>query len=381
MFSGATNFMVSGGEFNMGQGNYSCVDRPTLRGAATTFRHLSHFSFDVLLPTDTFLLTSGSGRCSSGNVKISTSTEVVGIVKVLIAVHYLDASALEETEISLIDRTVDDARVERGVSILPSVTASLYFDVLITLPPDVYIDQFSTNVPNFSHHLTNLDHISLGELSLSGSNGDINITILAAEMMTLVTSRGTVSVECWVGSAAVVRTSNAGIFGVYFAAESLNLKTTNGHIDVDVTVEANDNEAKNITMQTTNMALDSNIKLNTSSGRGGHFEVQAKTSNGRLGTQVASLPHQSVLALEATTSNAEVFLTMPSEYQGNFQLWSSNSGVPLVHEGSPHSARTLERTWSSPGTAHGKVYWRNKNSMPPGMVTLRTCNASAAIYF
>ncbi|KAJ7124700.1 hypothetical protein C8R46DRAFT_1364218 [Mycena filopes] len=368
-FSGAQGFVVSGGQFNIVNG-----DSPTFHTNPLRPSLQSHVSLNVLLPTDTFLLTSGSGQ-SSGKVEISTSIEVVGMVQVHIAVHYQHASAFEKTEISLIDRVIDDDRVERGVSILPSTTDVLYFDVMITLPSDGYIDRFATNVPNFSHHLNNLRHISFGELALSGSNGNINASILAAERMKLSTSNGVVSVEYWVGRTAVVHTSNAAISGAYVAAESLRLETTNGRIGVDITVDAKDNGTKDITMQTTNATLCSEITLNTFSGRGGRFQIEAKTSNGRLETHVASLPQQSVLALNATTSNAQASLTIPSEYQGNFELWSPNN---VVHQ-SPNCGRTLERTVSRKKTC-GKIYF-DENGMPPGRLTLRTSSASATINF
>ncbi|KAJ7898846.1 hypothetical protein B0H14DRAFT_3124272, partial [Mycena olivaceomarginata] len=345
-------------------------------------------SFPVPLPTDAFLLTS-KGHCL-GNLTITASSEVINIAQVDITMHYDSRLARERTRISIIENRIDHDRVERGVNIFISDTDRLCFEIVVTLPGSLYIDRLETNLPNFSHDLDNLEDLSFGEISLNGSNGKFKqrliiicslcpaLTTLAAERLKLSTSNAAVSAEYWVGRAAEVHTTNAPISGTYHATDSVNLETNNGNICVHASLDAgNSTETKELIMRTSNGALSSSVELKASSDSGGSFRVKTNTSNARLEMRVESLPVQSVLTLEATTTNSQASVTLPAEYQGHIQLQVSNS-VPLVHR--RNSVFTLESLHSKGKFAvDGKVY-NNKGNMPLGKVTLQTSNAPATIY-
>ncbi|KAJ7861099.1 hypothetical protein B0H14DRAFT_3863573, partial [Mycena olivaceomarginata] len=333
-------------------------------------------SFPVPLPTDAFLLTS-KGHCW-GNLTITASSEVINIAQVDITMHYDSGLARERTRISIIENRIDHDRVERGVNIFTSDTDRLCFEMVVTLPRSLYIDRLETDLPNFSHDLENLEGLSFGEISLSGSNGKIQTKTFAAERLKLSTSNAAVSAEYWVGCAAEVHTTNAPISGTYHATDSVNLETLNGNICVHASLDAgNSTETKELIMRTRNGALSSSVELKASSDSGGSFRVKTNTSNARLEMRVESLPVQSVLTLEATTTNSQASVTLPAEYQGHIQLQTSNS-VPLVHR--RNSVFTLENFPSKGKFAiDGKVY-KDKGNMPLGKVTLQTSNAPATIY-
>ncbi|KAJ7843905.1 hypothetical protein B0H14DRAFT_2585489 [Mycena olivaceomarginata] len=286
-------------------------------------------SFPVPLPTDTFLLTS-KGHCL-GNLTITASSEVINIAQVDITMHYDSGLARERTKISIIENRIDHDRVERGVNIFTSDTDRLCFEMVVTLPRSLYIGRLETDLPNFSHDLDNLEGLSFGEISLSGTNGKIQTKTLAAERLKLSTSNAAVSAEVvLVGRAAEVHTTNAPISGTYHATDSVNLETINGNICVHASLDAgNSTETKELIMRTSNGALSSSVELKTSSESGGSFRVKTNTSNARLEMRVESVPVQSVLTLEATTTNSQASVFLPAEYQGHIQLQASNS-VPLV---------------------------------------------------
>ncbi|KAJ7842674.1 hypothetical protein B0H14DRAFT_2359498 [Mycena olivaceomarginata] len=58
-----------------------------------------------------------------------------------------------------------------------SDTDRLCFEMVVTLPRSLYIGRLETDLPNFSHDLDNLEGLSFGEISLSGSNGKIQTKV------------------------------------------------------------------------------------------------------------------------------------------------------------------------------------------------------------
>ncbi|KAJ7776085.1 hypothetical protein B0H14DRAFT_3587839 [Mycena olivaceomarginata] len=327
-------------------------------------------SFPVPLPTDTFLLTS-KGHCL-GNLTITASSEVINIAQVDITMHYDSGLARERTKISIIETRIDHDRVERGVNIFAVFRDGGH-------PSQVSVHWAPRNRPP---QLLTRPRQSGGSQFwrdfLEWLNGKIQTKTLAAERLKLSTSNAAVSAEYWVGRAAEVHTTNAPISGTYHATDSVNLETINGNICVHASLDAgNSTETKELIMRTSNGALSSSVELKTSSESGGSFRVKTNTSNARLEMQVESLPAQSVLTLEATTTNSQASVTLPAEYQGHIQLQASNS-VPLVHR--RNSVFTLENFPSKGKFAiDGKVY-KDKGNMPLGKVTLQTSNAPATMY-
>ena len=138
--------------------------------------------------------------------------------------------------------------------------------------------------------------------------------------------------------------------------------------------------------------IDSTIRFDTSSGKAGNFKVKATTSNGDLTTRIVSAPLDSVINVDARTSNSRASIDIPTTYEGGFTLSTSNS-VPDVHRASDHERdpacpdhsdcrsrrRSLEIYGISEGKASGSVFWDRKNS-GRGNVALTTSNRPVALY-
>ncbi|KAJ7510499.1 hypothetical protein B0H11DRAFT_1959357 [Mycena galericulata] len=322
----------------------------------------------------------------------------VSLDRVHIAVHYYKKYVRDKAKICLVDRKDG----ESGVGIFTpkywrsrSRSDRLYFEVVLTLPEGtspLYINRLATYVSNFSHDLDSLkDIINFGEITLKGSNGKIHARTIGAENATFTTSNAAVSADYLLAQRTLVRTSNAAVSGQYFATDSIDLITSNGAIRADVALNASDSkETKRLTMRTSNHAIQSTIDLATSSGSGGSFSVKVYTSNGLLAPRLASAPLDSVLALDARTSNSRAVVTLPSTYEGDLAVSTSNA-VPAInfdsHKQDPRCndqpdcesrKRVLDSRVVTKGRAAGSVYWDRENRHR-GRVTVQTANAAASI--
>ncbi|KAJ7750100.1 hypothetical protein DFH07DRAFT_550660 [Mycena maculata] len=372
----------------------TCVStwRTGVGGTQGSFPYSAGITLDVPLPDETLLFLS-QGSLSAGNLRITTSSEISGIARVHITVHYYRENVRDSAKICSIDRKSG----ERGVGIFtpmwssPSATDRLYFDVVLTLPRGnpLYINRLATDVNNFSHDLDALkDIVNFGEISLKGTNGQIFTGSLGAAVATLTTTNAPVKADYLATQSTTVRTSNDAISGNYYAVDLVDLRTSNGPVNVFVDLDSSDSKAtKKVTMRTSNDVLASTINLGTPSGSGGKFHVDAETSNGLLATTIASSPLDAVLYVQAKTSNSPASLTLPPTYEGDFDVRSSNSAPPALKRLNP-----LEKDPASKGrtravgtnvmtkrTMSGTVYWTKANRHR-GTVKLETSNAPVTLY-
>ncbi|KAJ7125371.1 hypothetical protein C8R44DRAFT_619533 [Mycena epipterygia] len=346
----------------------------------SSFPYSTGGSFDVPLPSETLLLLS-QGALSAGNLKITTSSELTDLARVHITVHYYNTAVRDSARVCVIKRKSG----ESGVGIFTpkrwrnhARTDRLYFEVQLILPRSttsspLYINRLATDVSNFSHDVDALKGVvNFGELILRASNGKIQAQDLTAP-------------------AAAISSSNGAISGYYKVSDSLDLTTSNGAIQVTAVIDAGESTAvKKLTMRTSNNVLESAVSLGTSSGTGGNFLVKASTSNGRLTTGVVSAPLDSVLTLDARTTNTAATLTLPTTYEGAFEIDTSNA-VPLIKRVNPNErdpacksdagcrTRVVNMTKLIKGKASGSVYWDRKNEKH-GKVTLRTSNAPITLF-
>ncbi|KAJ6631387.1 hypothetical protein B0H10DRAFT_1772769 [Mycena sp. CBHHK59/15] len=251
-----------------------------------------------------------------------------------------------------------------------SRTDRLFFTVELVLPSaaaPLYINALSTDVSNFSHDLDPLmGIIKFGAVALKGSNGHIDIKVLAAP-------------------SAMVRSSNGGISGTFNTSALLDLRTSNGAIAAAVGVDGSTSTSAHparVMLRTSNNALQSTLDLHTSTNSGGVFALTADTSNGRLDTHIASLPADSTLRAAARTSNARALLALPRAFEGAFSAQTSNA-QPSVQRGEeePDPAgrrRVVETQMVGKREVRGNVYWERGNRAR-GEASVRTSNGGVTI--
>ncbi|KAF7336256.1 hypothetical protein MVEN_02173700 [Mycena venus] len=372
--------------------------------AGSFYPYSSSASFDFPLPSKTLLLFSKGGH-SNGQLKVTHSSEVTEQVRVAVTVKYHKASVRDAAKVCLIERY----KGESGVGIFApspqrhyySAAELLFFDVELTLPltelkSGGYIKGLSTDVNNFSQDLDSLSDVHFGDISLVGTNGKIQAEILMAETATLVNSNAGVEITALVARSARVSTSNGHISGGYGVSDSLDLHASNGSINVAVHVNGSDNKMpKTLVMHTSNGALHCVVNLDTAYEKPGAFHIEAQTSNAALNAQIASAPLDSVLTVEAKTSNHQAVLSLPSMYEGSFSVSTSNAPV-TVERANPHEqdpacdsepdekcdsrSRMIERsTVVKRRSVAGAVYWDKRNA-DRGGATLMTSDGPATLY-
>ncbi|KAJ7072855.1 hypothetical protein C8F01DRAFT_262988 [Mycena amicta] len=349
-------------------------------------------SFTFPIPSQTLLFLS-KGSLSGGRLKIITSDSKD--VQVRVTVHYSDARIRDLAKVCLITREDDEA----GVGIFTpnshgwrSPNHQLSFDVEIALPRSKardprFINALFTDVSNFSQEIESLqDVVTFGTLTLTGSNGGINSPSLVAGNTTLRTSNGGIKIGHLMSSSAALRSSNAAIGGTYVTKGPLDLTTSNGNIDVVVSVTSDTSKAIPLTIVTSNARLSAIVDLISTSGKGGSFTAKAHTSNGQLSATLNSLPLDATLSLDARTSNTRAEVSLPLTYEGKFSVSTSNSAAlvkrPSSSERDPAcpdtgkcdgrrrtvNTRTVRKT-----AADGVVHWDKANA-ERGDVSVRTSN-------
>ncbi|KAF8161729.1 hypothetical protein K438DRAFT_1942246 [Mycena galopus ATCC 62051] len=359
--------------------------------AFSPFPYSASTSFNFDLPSKTLLLLS-KGGLSSGHLKITSSSKVTD-VQVNVTVNYYKAAVRDVARVCFIERSEG----ENGVGIFTpqpwrarTQADRLSFDVELILPLTdsiLQVNGLSTDVNNFSHDVGFLN-AHFNDLSLKASNGRIQAQSLSAAQAELITSNAHVAVEALVAPRALVKSSNGRISGSYVVVDSLDLRTGNGAIDVAVTVAegSSSKKTKVITMQTSNNAIDYTVNLGPTSGKADSFHVKATSSNGRLTGNIVSAPLDSVLAVDAKTSNNKASVTLPSTYEGRFSVSTSNapSAVQRVdtHPQDPAGkgrTRTIQTEGNAKKGITGFVHWDKKNA-GRGKATVVSSNGAATLF-
>ncbi|KAJ7033399.1 hypothetical protein C8F04DRAFT_1104620 [Mycena alexandri] len=368
----------------------------TIPSPFSSFPYSASTTFDFALPSETLLLIS-KGQLSSGNLKIKTSTKITDAVQVKVTVHYHTTAVRDSAKICMIGRQKDEA----GVGIFTptywrrrSRTDFLFFDVELTLPHSTstqYINALSTDVNNFSHDVETLKNVFFGHVSLTASNGKILTQDVTAETITFTTSNAVIT-SSLVALDAKVRSSNGHINGHYAVTNSLDLHTTNGAIKVAAILNVSDTETpKTVSMTTSNGVLDAQINLGTSNGKPGSFRVITTTTNSGLTTHIDSAPLDSVLNVDARTSNGRAYLGLPSTYEGKFSAATSNGKLAVsgANPNEPDPAckgdskctgrqRTTETSTVNKRLVVGSVYWDKKNAAR-GKASVTTSNSAVTL--
>ncbi|KAJ7350783.1 hypothetical protein DFH08DRAFT_695449 [Mycena albidolilacea] len=339
------------------------------------FPYSASTSFKFPVPSKTLLLLS-KGGLSDGHLKITSSSETTD-VRVKVTVKYHKQAVRDTAKVCIIERS----HGESGVGIFTpqpwrsrSSTDRLSFDVELILPVgDIYA--LSTDVSNFSHDVDHLSGVHFNDISLKGSNAHIQAKTLLAR-------------------SATVRSSNDRITGTYAVDDSLDIRTSNGHINVVASINngTDSEKTKDISLRTSNSPLDYTIDLGPTAGKAGTFRVKTETSNAKLTGRIVSAPLNSAIMVNAKSSNHETSLLLPITYEGIFELWTSNAGIHVDQlnpkERDPACGadaeckgrnRSLHTTNVSKRSAAGSIFWDKKNANR-GKVVVTTSNSLVTLH-
>lgn len=136
--------------------------------------------------------------------------------------------------------------------------------------------------------------------------------------------------------------------------------------------------------------LDAQINLGTSNGKPGSFRVITTTTNSHAKTHIESAPLDSMLDVDAQTTNGRASLRLPSTYEGKFSASTSNSPITVVPASSlerdpacedPECTgrqRTIETARSTKRLMSGIVYWDKKNAAR-GKASVATTNSAVTL--
>jgi hypothetical protein len=187
---------------------------------------------------------------------------------------------------------------------------SLFFNITVTLPEGediATIPHFETHMPKYGHFIKGLEKHAFGSFSLHSSDGPIVVESLIADDIT-------------------IRSRNSPIVGNFSTTSSIKLKTTNAPIHVNVKAfHRESHPATKVRMHTSNSILVADLALLSSSGgeSNGNFIVHARTSNSPLAVNITEQAPESLLKLEAHTSNAPAHVHLHPSFEGVFKLRTS----------------------------------------------------------
>jgi hypothetical protein len=127
-------------------------------------------------------------------------------------------------------------------------------------------------------------------------------------------------------------------------------------------------------------------------GQAGTFHIRAHTLNAPLQAEIASAPLDSVLTVDAKTSNRVASVALPSTYEGSFEVVTSNAPATFerVNPGARDPAcerdetcsgrsRSVRATAAKRSSVAGTAYWDQKNA-DRGKVSLTSSNGPATLY-
>nr|GAT51526.1 predicted protein [Mycena chlorophos] len=364
---------------------------PYTPSSSTPYSSFTAFNFS--LPSKALLLLS-KGDLSAGHLRVSTGYK--DQVEVKVTVHYNEEPVRDLAKVCLIKREENEGGVGiftprwRGGS--RPWNYRLSFDVELVLPisktsAQRFVNTLLTDVNNFSQDLEIWESFTFGNLTLQGSNGRIQSPgTLVAHEATLKTSNAKVEIRRLQSYAVSVQSTNGPITGTYETTGPLYLKTSNGKIDVGVTVKSEgDSESIPLTMITSNAALSAGIELRSSSRQGGTFPVKAQTSNHALALSFNELPIDATLSLDGKTSNSRANVSLPTTYEGKFSVVTSNAPADVQrrnkNEPDPKGAkrtRTLTFDSVSKTRTKGTVHW-DKDNANRGDVAVRSSNGPVTL--
>ncbi|KAI9508246.1 hypothetical protein F5148DRAFT_931999 [Russula earlei] len=248
----------------------------------------------------------------------------------------------------------------------------LFFNITLSLPQgkDVNVlPHFETHLPLFHQTIKKLPTHTFGSISLHSFDGPI-------------------FAESLVGDKIKIYSSNAPIGGVFNTSSLLKVKTRNAPVDVRVNAFNKDNASPTqIKIHTSNSVIFAHISLVSTheDQAGGAFVVHARTSNGPLGLNFTDQPPDSLLKLEAHTSNAPARVHLHPAYEGFYKLRTTFFPPVLAVDDNVEDPtgrgrkRVIDEKTVGRGPfriLHGDVVWVPQDEgAPKGKVDVSTTNS------
>lgn len=188
------------------------------------------------------------------------------------------------------------------------------------------INIHSENAPIYTAEL-----VSTGSISLVTTNALIHSTgLVKADSITLSTTHGPIDGKWLAAKKISTKTLDAGVSGSYSMHDNglLIVQTTNGKIDIDISLLPSDN-----------------VKLES-------YKVSTKSTNGQIDINFRQQPMGSHLDFDATTTNARAEVKLDPQFQGKFFVSLSLCHDPYSTDAILTTGRDSERKRKAHRTAH-----------------------------
>ncbi|KAI0330439.1 hypothetical protein GY45DRAFT_1336876 [Cubamyces sp. BRFM 1775] len=325
-----------------------------------------HATTSLTFPVDAdelFFLAQGS--LSHGTFEVSQSDDAGTDAVVDIEVWYKAEDALGEAT---------TPRWEH-----PRRERQLHFHVHLRLPTSpsgstLSVNKLSTNLPLFSHHLSELaDTVLFKSIDLRSTNAPMTADSVNADV-------------------AALRAMNGKIEGSFTSSTTLDLTTDNAPIRVHVNLINHDERNGTVLrMNSRNGDIKASVELETAGDHldlaGGAFRVQAMTYNGPVELAFTSAPANSLLNASAVSSNAPVRVLAHPTFEGTFELHSSWYTPPsLVQNKSVEDPlgwgrkRDTQISRMEKGAIRGKTAWTPAHpDAKNGHIGLETTNSRGVL--
>ncbi|KAF9438455.1 hypothetical protein BGZ76_007848 [Entomortierella beljakovae] len=272
---------------------------------------------------------------------------------------------------------------------------NIYHETLIQYPRTAAsVDSLSVAAPNTTFSGESLFSLLFGSISSALTNGSISLSTIRADTIRLHTTNSNISGDYDAGHIEL-QTTNGSISGALNVRDALNgnqsvvsTMSTNGTLDLRVTATETtrglwmENQTKNgkvivgallgkadrasiIKASTSNGKIDFNLDASQS---GQPLEVHNTTSNGPV-VSSTMLPACQAFKGAAVSSNGPVNVNLTEEFQGRFELDTSNG---------PSSVEGTNLTFEQ-NKKYSKHGYRVQNG--PSEFKITTSNGPAALRF
>lgn len=352
---------------------------------------VSHASFDLPISA-AYTLIVGRGYLTHGSLEISDDGEV-GSDKMVVEIKamYDLPGLLDNFNICAIKRMrggQGPGRDVQGVGIFtseesgaPLVHPRTHFDVKVRLPKSSdgtirSLNIFETDLPAFVH--------SVGDLQKSFTFDVVNLRAMNSPIHVESIYSGTIFADAL----------NNPISGKFSVTRRIDLGTSNGAIDAEISIENSGDKPSSVSLSTRNAPVKSEISLFTYSKEniGGSFNVFVTSDHAPLQITFPTAPIKSSLRFTVRASNSSIQATLPPSYEGSLMLRSFELPESLKHtveyqtEAEDPSGkgrvRKVEVEETATGYVDGKVSWVgivDASGSHDGKVMLSTSNAPIAV--
>jgi len=344
--------------------------------SSSSYPYSVHAKFNLPISSNRLFVFS-QGSLAHGELKVSQGDAESDEVEVHVIAEYYIEDAISRAKVCKLNRDNND----NGVGLFTPMHGhwnhndQIRFVVHVKLPASgssgLEVNHFDTDLHNFRHDFAELDDsTAFKKLTLRGSNA-------AIQAKTLITENG------------VLRTSNGPIIGDFVSNTKLELVTSNALIKVSVALHnADEDTPTELLLKTSNGRLEASLGLHSTArddSRGGVFNVEAKTSNSPLLVIHTTAPVDSLLTLDAQTSNSAAHVAMHPTFEGTFHAKTSNNAISVlgldddVEDPSGEGRKRIAHINSIKGkTVDGSAYWGTKKDRA-GELTVTTSNSPVII--